>query len=306
MLYNSRNSLRKAVERRHGKKLEDKTWEILEPDWEPPYDETDLNEVLRDIRDYKPLIPERKKQLKTRWKSWTLPNVQTPTTERLRPRIEDFRKTQLGLSRPAAFDEVRSTLVKLGAKESMSSGAIIPIRYYKRRRIARPYQIGKGHWELGSVYISFNHRLLILVQLVEAISHRLKCNRAEALGFILCDIRPPIHFGPNVLVDGQSINMQIPFPEVSPHLVTQLYTETRNKLLKDKRPIQGKWARPRKLSDKVRDLISFVSNTPKLSWQERFKQWNVQHPDWAYSYLRTMQTTYYRASSKYEKGQIRV
>ncbi len=56
--------------------------------------------------------------------------------------------------------------------------------------------------------------------------------------------------------------------------------------------------RNRQLSQRVIELVSFVSERPMKSWLERRREWHRAHPEWRYGSDQSIAVVYCRAKRK--------
>lgn len=148
--------------------------------------------------------------------------------------------------------------------------------------------------EVQSVPVAAGGVLDALRKTSEWLAAEMGWTKAQATVFVLTD-RPPV-FSP------LSISVQAVFgavttarivisadPECQPGTVERLYQRVRAGL--------GK-RRPHPLAPWVADLVEFVLDSPRLTWQERWQKWNCEHPDHQYTCLQSMTNAYYRAVGK--------
>lgn len=303
--YETLGGLRKAVERLYGQTLKDETWEMLKPDYAPPYDEFDLKEALQNLPDYKPEERKGRQSWKVQWNVWLPPELsfRSPSVavKKLLPRMRDYRTRMLRLVEPVPIvplEKLKAKLLELGATERPGG---IPLAYPKGWHIGGIEGTSRyfNLWDIDYVRVplKISHKLYFLPNMVSTLSWYLGCHPAMSLIFILCDV-PPSSFAPTIIRDGSKINIQVPYPEISPKIVSQTYSAVRNIIIKEERRVQGKWARPREQTQRVKELLFFIGDNLAISWKQRLGKWNAENPQWAYANLHSMQVTVYRASKK--------
>lgn len=127
-----------------------------------------------------------------------------------------------------------------------------------------------------------------------------KCHPALGLACILSDL-PLFPIGcPKVelIKDKSSIQFYIEGYLFSPKALSFLYREIRNYSIKEKREIQGEWARPRYPKTKTLSLLKFCEGKTKSGWDTLYKEWNTAYPKWCYKSITRMQIAYYKAKKR--------
>ncbi len=300
MYYKSFSSLRRQVERKYGRPIPDGTWEILRPDDNPPFDDYYVEDILGGIRDYKPKEKRKKHVFRAIQKSWNKTGVPFTPAVNMRPKIRYYRKNIVGLSKPVPIKTVRKTLKDLNPVEMGKSATFL---YYPKNMysmiIDNDYSIDICEVSLIPICDDWNEKSRF-VELVNNLSAMLGCPPAVAVAFILCDIVPKSRLNPVIIIDDcttfrPEIGMFIPTAEMSVGKITKAYIHARETIIKNRRKIYGKRARPRAQTERVSSLLSFIDGNSSLSWNDLFTEWNAKRQDWFYSSVHTMQVTYYRA-----------
>lgn len=300
----TKHGLRRAVEREYGRPLKDETWAMLEPDYGPTYNEYDVHDVLKGIRDFKPKELKKKNVVKAIRTSVT--KTSRPSHEALKHRsmMRYYREHILGLKQPVSIDKIRTTIEELSEpKEKGKLGYQIayPQRVYS-------IDVGDGYlidvYEIDWVYAS--EKWLDKTRLQEVLytnSNTFGFHPAIILAFIMCDRVPKVYSVPMIIRDGLDINIVIHNPEIPLHVVSKAYTAIREGMIREKRPVSGKRARPRGQTERVNRLLNFIrSNITKgheIDWQTLFEKWNTEHPEWAYGSIHSMRVVWYRARDTY-------
>ena len=304
--------LDKALEKECSQRPADETEMACEPDWETTLDKSHLEDILKELSDYKPK-KKRGSQRKNRVAACSLDNILNPTAEKLQPKVQDFRTMLLGMSKPVPLKKLKEKLLELGATEH-SEGTPLPYPKgeYLLEGVKGTHQIPTGGLlDLDYVYIPLNraHKLSLLYHFVLTLSHILDCHSSMALAYVMCDIMPKSYTGPTIIRNGHKLNIQVHSPSIAPQLVSEAYIIGRNIILEKRQRVEGKLVRPRHYSDKVLKLLRFRQDNPKMKWIDLLTQWNIQceheNPNWKFLNLHSMQVTYYRAFEKIRQNGMR-
>jgi hypothetical protein len=216
----------------------------------------------------------------------------------IRPFIVDFRRRLLGLSETVSLDRLKSTLIELGAGENKREGT--PLPYIKN--IAKN-QDNVDVWEIGYVYGMLhpldNKRFFQLFPFVLTLANALRCHPAVALAFIMCDFMP---YRPDVLIpalirDGRRLSIEVPTPNVSPHVVYEVYRRARRDMVEEGQAVNGKRIRSRAPTQRSHLLRIFVLQTRSLPWQQRWEGWNAKYPRMRYQSVNSMTVAYSKLKS---------
>jgi hypothetical protein len=314
MKYDTEKDLRKAVEKRIGYKLLDDAWIKYAPCWMPPYDNFDLQEVVKPI----PRKVKRKKprnQKRAYFHANSIPKIVRERVEEIR--MELFGKTmapftdldsmdvwirQQAESEPAPEGHAPRYGYKLKpgtSFEELQELMKTKPGYYGIEYAALDYPNENGL--IGSIRISDGTKLRKLWLAVRWIADRLDCQDAQATAYILVGLKPLINplkveIQPTFYKDGPSIGkITIIIREpVSTDEMIDAYRKARSKL--------WGYTKDHQLpNDKDYALIEFmqargVSNNP--DWESLRLEWNQQNKDWSFEYWRNLKVAYSRAKDK--------
>lgn len=317
MKYISEKELRSAIEKKLEYELSDGEWNDYSPDWNPPFDNSDLQEIIRHI----PHEPNRKTRkskdlLKSAYVRSKI-NVQSVQTLLEKARIKLFGSPEPPFNN---LDDMREW-IELEAKKQPLPEQFAPRYGYLMPKDISGEDLYKLHEERPGIYGAetpvldypstdkWTYRVpvaegTIIKRLwlsVRSIAKRLDCQEAQATGLILTGMIPLVSpiiaeaiptFNADGLNQGKIV-ITIREP-VSDKVVLELYRKLRERLWGHKRD--------HKLpTDKDCSLVEFMSsryNSDNPDWEKLRIEWNHLYPDWYFDYWRYLRTTYERAKDK--------
>ena len=103
---------------------------------------------------------------------------------------------------------------------------------------------------------------------------------------------PRLRFGRESF-GGPSITINVPNPgTVRADEVAGSYNEARSQVIDARRPKGGR--KRSTLSPKREKLASFVTETPRMTWPQRFEIWNERNPEYSYKTQDAMRQAFRR------------
>lgn len=283
--------------------IEELRRELLKPKYEPLYGRRSILDTIEQLGQNIQLsqTPENQGKVdKTKRE-----NDETPTKQRLYPiqllkaNIEFIRKI-LGLNEAVKLQELRDTLIRLGAKNSSDEGMFAIVYPFVLTEVANV-----PVWEVDRVYFTPEaNRLAPITYLycvVNSYAQLLNCHPVVALAYILCDV-PLRHHDILIIIEGSRIEIVVNHPEASAEAVRKLYSLVRNSMIREIREVKGRWARPRSSTRRIVALGKFVIDNPDLKWSELVEKWNAEHPGWEYKNVNSMAAAYSRLKNRMRKG----
>ena len=309
MLYNSKKTLRNRVEKKYGKPLSDYTWEMLEPEYGGPYDDYCVEDILSEIKDYKPKVRKRRASFKPILRS--IKNMTRPYSMAIShsPMIRYYRKHVLGLERPIPLDNalqwLRSNIPSNKSdifyvlcpvykksfsltEKTLQGNYVIDVYRVTRTEISHEWNKETGFTSFITDFASF-----------------LRCHEAPIVSWVLCDIPVNLYYGRGsitpratlnilVVIFGSQISIIVPNPRIPSTLISKVYNFVRkSELIIPDEP--NKQIRPRSETARVMYLLYFEGKNQELSWKERFNKWNSENPHWSYRSVQSMQSAYHNA-----------
>ena len=117
---------------------------------------------------------------------------------------------------------------------------------------------------------------------------------------MLCDLPlfPRHHPKLEIVRDGDNIQIYVNSLEVSPKVLAYVHRLVRNDGIRQKRGVQGKWARPRPPKQQTQTLFIFCEDNKAMDWEGRRFKWNRTYPQWKYDKKLKMQIAYYKAKKR--------
>ena len=311
--YETKGELRQAVEQRIGHPIDNDIWEMVQPDWDEPYDESDVREVLGYLRPEKelsepPTLRKTKKGEPESRISRTLHKVFEHARAESKQRtlkeahyVASVRKQLFGNESPPCqdLDAMRQWIrrqveidgpatVHREGSITLSNGQVIP----KSRWVDTLDWPGEDNW-VECVPVAEDKTLDKLRQAAKSLAGRIGCEPAAAVAHVLTGKIPlitPISYSLTFGMRGPSVTLKVNYSWVPAEIVRSTYIDA----LKDARDqwkiIRGKRARSSPIAAKAR---IFLAEHKDENWWEVLKLWNQQNPQHRYKHPRYLYRTKY-------------
>jgi len=308
LIYNTEDELRVAVEKKIGRGFSADEWVEVRPYWNEPYDNGDLNEVVKCAKTKFRKLPKTSKSKGRKSKKkevieslqryywyadWVfqkglLPDYRDRRVKDLDSMAVGFRE-KLGLRNPVRLGELRDILIGLGAKETPPGLRIV----YPRRPDDGDYI------DVGFLYYDWrkNELLHAVRNLADVLVNWSDWHPAEAIAFLFCNRRPLSRDIPRVYRQGKEITIKVGL-DVKPDALAKLYSRTRTNVIREIRGFVGKTARPRQASLRVQTLLNFSLDNPTFKGDELRRIWNEKYPHWQYGSVHSLNAVISRAAKK--------
>jgi hypothetical protein len=317
MIYDSEHKLREMVEKRINKKISDNDWRKYKPNWEPPYDEDDVEEVISNMGEESNIaVRKRNEQIGAILaRSEIMIDMVEETVEECR--ISLFGKSESPFPN---LDEARKWIFEEESIQSRPEGHAPRFGHYLDLSTITPDELSaimkekpgiygrefaslsvpmENEW-IGEVVVSDNSPLRILWLAVYNVVKKIDCQEAQATAYILTGEIPylaPIYgsfsYNPEGLPRGKVV-ITIRHPVSDDDDVVKLYKKMRHKLWEKKRDPKVPESRYRELALFMKER--FDSENPQ--WEEHRREWNRQFPEWRFDYWQHFRVTYLRAKLK--------
>jgi len=310
--YETKEELHQAIEQRIGHSIPNGIWEKVQPDWYEPYDETDLKEILEQLKPGKILIEPQPSQkfrkghsesrtskalhkvfehAKAESKNRTLEEAHYVASVRKQlfgsesPPCQDLDEMRQWIRRQAEIDGP-ATVHTEERSVTLSDGQIIPASSW----VDTLDWPGEDNW-IECVPVAEDKTLGKLRQAAKSLAGRIDCEPAAAVAHVLTGKIPlvtPIRYTLNMGTRGPSITLKVNYSWVPAEIVRSTYIDA----LKDARErwkiIKEKRARSSPITAKI---ITFLAEHKDENWWDVWKLWNQQNPQHKYSHPRYLYRT---------------
>lgn len=269
--------------------------------WPPPYDDSDLKELLARGGTSGKKYKKRKHQISR--------NSEFPTLdlEKFRDITSDILKfasevrLKLGISSPIKLEEIKDSFLKLGwtmvvlDTEGTSDETATYFPYLKMDAFIEGYRICEVGY-IGVIGQDNTQKLDIfyLQSAVSYLSYLLNVHPAVALAVILSSLSDfPSVIEAIKYTDGGTSHIWVNvFSSITrPKAVSAIYSAARTL----DRP------RYRAPAERTSTLLQFVAYNKELRWIDLLEKWNKEKSSQQYKDINSMRTTYYRAKRKWQK-----
>lgn len=292
MHYESESEIRKAIEKQLQGELSDKVWNEYRPDWSPPYDEDDLEEIVAELSLAGISFSKEDKEV---------PNAAIIRSEiraqEMLPWIKNDRKSLFGNPEPPFknLTDMEEWLRAEAEKQDPEKEFIGPLPF-----------VNIDNWT-GRVPVREGSILHRLKDISTIRAKEYGCKEAQATVFILTGDTPyvpPIAYSYMVAkrrsgtTTGGELTLTIREPISTENLVSW-YRKLRL-------VVWGKERDSRPLNERDPEIVQFVlKNRYKLrreGWYKLMKAWNKEYPDWAFVYEDSFRIAYKRGYNKVYPG----
>ncbi len=306
--YETKEELRQAVEQRIGYPIHNDTWEMVQPDWDEPYDERDLKEVLGDLRQEKELSePTTLRKTKKGEPESRIYRALRKVFEQARAEskqrtleeahyVASVRKQLFGSESPPCqgLDAMRQWIrrqveidgpitVHTEGSITLSNGQVIP----KSSWVDTLDWPGEDNW-VERVTVAEGKTLDKLRQAAKSLAHRIGCEPAAAAAHVLTGKIPfitPISYTLTLGMRSPSVTLKVNYSWVPAEIVRSTYIDA----LKDARDrlkiIKEKRARSSPIAAKAR---IFLAEHKGENMGDVLKLWNQQNPQHQYTHPRNL------------------
>jgi len=121
------------------------------------------------------------------------------------------------------------------------------------------------------------------------------CHPALALSAYLCDM--PLYDGIAIIFERQTLKLEIASVYgIQPRTVLKAYSLGQREILN----LTPKKQRRRGRGIRTMVLYRYPNMTPRLTWEQRWQEWNRQFPQWRYNDVQTMVSAYSRVRREEE------
>lgn len=304
--YETKEELRRAVEQRVNHPIRDDTWEMAQPDWDGPYDDSDLQEISGYVPIEKELlepttlhtakkgVPESRtykslrkvfEQARSESKQRTLEEADYVASVRqqlfgnVSPPCQDLDAMRQWIRRQAEIDGPPT--VHTEGSITLNNGQVVP----KRSWVDTLDWPGDDNW-VERVTVVEDKTLGKLRKAANSLAGRIGCEPAAAVAHVLTGKIPliaPIRYTLSLKMSCPTVTLKVNYSWVPAEVVRSTYINALKEARDRLKIISMKRARSSPISARAR---LFLAENKDKDWWEVLKLWNEQNPQNQYRHPR--------------------